>query len=152
MPTADRGRYSCPPPLPTLSTGSTDGERCPAAAPSPAVISAVACSTTAPQRPPRVWTDASFGIPKPMAGYVIYLNGTPITWSARKLKIVPQSFVQSILKRTLCLLFWHLKRTARKIGQGEGAHAAAVVADRAFYADWLLPRLKQHRESAPPVR
>lgn len=69
-----------------------------------------------------------------------------------KLKIVPQSFVQSILKRTLCLLFWHLKRTARKIGQGEGAHAAAVVADRAFYADWLLPRLKQHRESAPPVR
>ena len=43
----------------------------------------------------KVWTDASYGIPKPMAGYVIYFNGTPITWAARKLKIVPQSSAEA---------------------------------------------------------
>ena len=43
----------------------------------------------------RVWTDASYGIPKAMAGYIIYLNGTPITWSSRKLKITPQSSAEA---------------------------------------------------------
>ena len=33
--------------------------------------------------------------PKAMVGYIIYLNGTPITWSSRKLKITPQSSAEA---------------------------------------------------------
>ena len=48
------------------------------------------------QRLPRLelscWFDSSWGAePRPMAGYVIFLNGVPVAWSARKLKIVPLS-------------------------------------------------------------
>ena len=71
-----------------------------------------------------------------------------------RLRVVPQSFVQNILKRSLCLLFWQLRRTARRIRQGEGAHAAAVAADWSFYGEWLHSRLKgvEQQSSAPAAR
>ena len=39
-----------------------------------------------------VYCDSSYGAsPKPMYGYVVFANGTPVSWSAKKQKIVPQS-------------------------------------------------------------
>ena len=39
-----------------------------------------------------VCCDSSYGAsPKPMYGYVVFANGTPVSWSAKKQKIVPQS-------------------------------------------------------------
>ena len=39
-----------------------------------------------------LYCDSSYGSsPKPMFGYVVFANGTPISWTAKKQKIVPQS-------------------------------------------------------------
>ena len=39
-----------------------------------------------------LYCDSSYGsAPKPMYGYVIFANGTPLSWAAKKQKIVPQS-------------------------------------------------------------
>lgn len=38
-----------------------------------------------------LYSDSSYGEPKPMYGSVIFANGTPISWMAKKQKIVPQS-------------------------------------------------------------
>ena len=39
-----------------------------------------------------LYCDSSYGsTPKPMFGYVVFANGAPISWSSKKLKIVPQS-------------------------------------------------------------
>ncbi len=43
-----------------------------------------------------LYFDASWGSePRPMTGYVIFFNGSPIAWAARKLKIVPFSSCES---------------------------------------------------------
>ena len=44
----------------------------------------------------------------------------------------------------MCIIFWSLTRTARRIGQRKGPHYAAVVADPEYYSDWLAPRLLAH--------
>ena len=46
--------------------------------------------------------------------------------------------------RTLCIIFWQLARTARRIGHRSGPHYAAVEADPSFYREWLAPRLGNH--------
>jgi len=38
-----------------------------------------------------LYCDSSYGEPKPMYGFVVFANGTPISWTAKKQKIVPQS-------------------------------------------------------------
>ena len=38
-----------------------------------------------------LYSDSSYGEPKPMYGSVVFANGTPISWMSKKQKIVPQS-------------------------------------------------------------
>ena len=39
-----------------------------------------------------LYCDSSYNsVPKPMYGYVIFANGAPVSWAAKKQKIVPQS-------------------------------------------------------------
>ena len=39
-----------------------------------------------------LYADSSYGrSPKPIYGFVIFANGTPIAWASRKMKIVPLS-------------------------------------------------------------
>ena len=61
-----------------------------------------------------------------------------------KLRVVPQAMVEGVLRRTLCIIFWQLARTARRIGHRSGPHYAAVEADPSFYREWLAPRLGNH--------
>ena len=61
-----------------------------------------------------------------------------------KLRIIPMSWVESILRRTICMIFFLLKRAALKIAAGEGRHYAAVKADPAFYEGFLGPRLRTY--------
>jgi hypothetical protein len=63
-----------------------------------------------------------------------------------KLRMVPQSLIETVLRRTICVIFWQLRRTAERIGRAEGPHAAAVEADPAFYDEWLAPMLKAHNQ------
>lgn len=40
----------------------------------------------------KLFADSSYGKhPKPMAGHCVFMNGTPVAWLAKKLKIVPLS-------------------------------------------------------------
>ena len=48
--------------------------------------------------------------------------------------------------RTLGVIFWQLTRAARRIGQREGPHYAAVQAARTFYDEWLQPKLDAYFE------
>ena len=50
-----------------------------------------------------------------------------------KIKLIPQRMLEAGLRRSMCLLFWQLRRSAVRLGRGEGAHAAAVAADPRFY-------------------
>ena len=66
-----------------------------------------------------------------------------------KAKAVPMSFIEGILRRSICMLYLLLKRAAKRVAAGDGVHAAAVSADRTyhgtnFYASYLAPRLRAH--------
>ena len=63
-----------------------------------------------------------------------------------KMRVLPMAFVEGILRRTVCMLFWLCRRAALKAGTGEGPHAAAIRADPAFYQDFLAPRICAHFE------
>ena len=61
-----------------------------------------------------------------------------------KLRFLPQTSVEWVLKRTLGVIFMRLTNAARKIGQREGPHYQAVQADRAFYEGWLQTRIAEY--------
>ena len=63
--------------------------------------------------------------------------------------VVPIGLIEGLLRRTICMLFFLLRRAAEKIASGHGAHAQAVRADATyhganFYTTFLQPRLQEH--------
>lgn len=49
--------------------------------------------------------------------------------------------------RTLGIIFWQLTRTARRLGNREGPHYAAVKAAGGFYDGWLAPKIQAFFDS-----
>ena len=63
-----------------------------------------------------------------------------------QLRLLPTAWVEGVLRRTICMIFWLLKRAALKIGEREGRHYDAIRADPDFYEGYLAPRLRQYFE------